>query len=66
MTLEQKTPNGRFEGRRAIRRYGNRGLRRHCRPADFSAPETRELVRDMWRILAADTGGGLAARWSLS
>lgn len=45
----------------AIRRYGNRCLRKHCRPVVPGSVETANLVQTLWRVLDAGTGVGLAA-----
>ncbi len=51
----------RLDPGRVIHRFGDRCLRRSCRPADPTSSETKHLVRRLWRILEADGGVGLAA-----
>lgn len=48
-------------GPRHILRYGDRRLRRTCRPVDAGESDVEALANEMWRLMTRDGGVGLAA-----
>lgn len=46
---------------RGVRTFGDACLRRACRPADPGTPDTARLLDELWEVLSAADGVGLAA-----